>query len=216
MSSGIRAIVSFSEPEGCPIAAVSGDLESPVRSVSTSVPAAGDTRSVSEFTLSGAHNIDHDSIDRVFSIGSMSLCRVHHTAADDCPCVCLGEFETPIARLRARGGTLTIHFHATDFDDLQTIIGELRRRFESLNIKKLIRASDEHLGSDRVWVDRGCLTERQLKVLETAYHAGYFERPRGSNATEIAAELDIAPSTFTEHISVSLSKLVADVLEEPR
>ena len=67
---------------------------------------------------------------------------------------------------------------------------------------------------DVVFVDRGKLTDRQHEVLRTAYDMGYFERPRGANATEVAASLDINPSTFTEHLLSAQRKLLGDVLED--
>jgi len=42
---------------------------------------------------------------------------------------------------------------------------------------------------------------------------GYFERPKRANATEIAADLGIAQSTFTEHLMAAQRKLLRDVLE---
>lgn len=42
------------------------------------------------------------------------------------------------------------------------------------------------------------LTPDQLQLLETAYWMGYFEVPQGATASEIASELDIGQSTFSE------------------
>lgn len=44
------------------------------------------------------------------------------------------------------------------------------------------------------------LTDRQRDVLETAYKQGYYEVPREASTAEIATELDIDPSTVTEHL----------------
>jgi predicted DNA binding protein len=49
-------------------------------------------------------------------------------------------------------------------------------------------------------------------VLETAHEMGYFERPRRANGTEVAAALDIDPSTFSEHLAAAQRKLLRDVL----
>ena len=64
-----------------------------------------------------------------------------------------------------------------------------------------------------MFVNRGKLTDRQREVLQTAYKMGYFERPKRANATEIAAELDISQSTFTEHLVTAQRKILEDVLE---
>ena len=42
---------------------------------------------------------------------------------------------------------------------------------------------------------------------------GYFERPKGANATDVADELGINRSTFSEHVSAAERKILTDVLE---
>lgn len=58
------------------------------------------------------------------------------------------------------------------------------------------------------------LTERQWEVLRTAFDAGYYQRPRERTGEEIAAELDIAPTTFQEHLRAAERKLVSSLIEE--
>ena len=41
---------------------------------------------------------------------------------------------------------------------------------------------------------------------------GYFEYPRESNASEVAAALDIEPSTFTQHLNAAQTKLLDELL----
>lgn len=41
------------------------------------------------------------------------------------------------------------------------------------------------------------LTDRQREVLETAVREGYFEVPRATTLTEVAAQLDVDPSTVS-------------------
>ncbi|WP_436909545.1 bacterio-opsin activator domain-containing protein [Halosimplex marinum] len=58
------------------------------------------------------------------------------------------------------------------------------------------------------------LTDRQLEVLVTAYRAGYFERPRETTGAEVAAGLDISPSTFSQHLRAAQRKLLGALFEE--
>lgn len=53
-----------------------------------------------------------------------------------------------------------------------------------------------------------CLTERQLEVLQRAYHRGYFQWPRTSNGGEVADSIGIAESTFHYHLRKALGKLL--------
>ncbi|MFP4188694.1 MAG: helix-turn-helix domain-containing protein [Halobacteriales archaeon] len=41
---------------------------------------------------------------------------------------------------------------------------------------------------------------------------GYFNHPKRSNATEVADEMGIAVSTFTEHLSAAQRKILDDLL----
>ena len=57
------------------------------------------------------------------------------------------------------------------------------------------------------------LTDRQFQVLEVAYLSGYFEWPQESSATDCANALDIAQSTFSQHLSRGEQKVLASVFD---
>ncbi len=44
------------------------------------------------------------------------------------------------------------------------------------------------------------LTDRQLEVLRTAYDLGFYEIPKQTSTEQIAAELELDPSTVSEHL----------------
>lgn len=44
------------------------------------------------------------------------------------------------------------------------------------------------------------LTDRQREVLDAAVEAGYYDDPRGTTHEALAAELDVAPTTVSEHL----------------
>jgi predicted DNA binding protein len=56
------------------------------------------------------------------------------------------------------------------------------------------------------------LTEKQLSALRAAFLAGYYDYPRGTTAEALADSLDIAPSTFHQHLQAAQRKLLATVL----
>lgn len=58
------------------------------------------------------------------------------------------------------------------------------------------------------------LTDRQQQVLETAHEAGYYRRPRERTGEEIAADLDISPTTFQEHVRAAERKIVAFLVDD--
>ena len=89
----------------------------------------------------------------------------------------------------------------------------LRERFPSVDVQRLLQPPLEGTPEEQVFVNRGRLTDRQREVLQIAFERGYFERPRRANATELAAELDISGSTFTEHLVAAQRKILDDVLD---
>ncbi|RXK46615.1 helix-turn-helix domain-containing protein [Halorientalis pallida] len=211
MSSGIRATVEFSTPDICPVVEHASAAGTTVDSVARSVRPTADARTATEFAVDADYEPDGD-LTPVFSHGSTRRYRMVHDEGVHCPCECLGQFGCPVTRYVAREGRLTVVFHAADYEELQTVVGELRERFPDIDIKRFVRGPAGENGHDSVLVDRSRLTDRQLEVLERAHEMGYFENPRRANATEIADDLDINPSTLREHLSAAERKLFDDLL----
>jgi len=55
------------------------------------------------------------------------------------------------------------------------------------------------------------LTDRQREVLRMAFHAGYFDWPRGTDADTVAAEIGIAQSTLSQHLRTAERKLLEEL-----
>lgn len=216
MSSGIRATVAFGGPADCPVARFSSATSTTVDSVSTSV--AAEEPPVTEFLVDAdaAPPTETNSEqclepEPVFSYGTAELYRVTH--GEDCPCACLGEFGCPIHRYTAENGELTVVFHAEGFDQLQELMATLRERYPDVDVQRLLQPPLSGSPDDRVFINRGKLTDRQLEVLRKAYEEGYFEQPKRANATELAEQLGISQSTVTEHLVTAQKKLLEDILD---
>ncbi|WP_336359189.1 PAS domain S-box protein [Haladaptatus sp. ZSTT2] len=59
----------------------------------------------------------------------------------------------------------------------------------------------------------GQLTERQRTALKSAYYAGFFDWPRESAGTDVAASLDVSPATFHEHLRRAQRKIFTTLFE---
>jgi len=211
MPSGIRATVSFGGPANCPVARFAGETGAVIDQVSTSVTRQGSPDCITEF-LGPERPVDGTDVWPVFSYGGKVLYRVNHEEGA-CPCQLVGEYGCPVHRYLAQEGELTLVFHAGDFGTLQELIENLRGRYPSLDVQQLLQPPLSGTPEERVFVNRGTLTDRQHEVLQTAYEMGYFERPKGANATEVASELGISQSTFTEHLMAAHRKLLGDILD---
>jgi len=58
------------------------------------------------------------------------------------------------------------------------------------------------------------LTDRQREVLVSAYLSGYFERPRETTGSDLAAELDISAATVSQHLRAAQRKVLDELLED--
>ncbi|WP_332898893.1 PAS domain S-box protein [Haladaptatus sp. CMSO5] len=59
----------------------------------------------------------------------------------------------------------------------------------------------------------GQLTERQRTALKSAYYAGFFDWPRESAGTDVAASIDVSPATFHEHLRRAQRKIFTTLFE---
>ena len=60
----------------------------------------------------------------------------------------------------------------------------------------------------------GRLTDRQRSVLQAAYHAGYFDWPRGSTAEDLADSIGVSSPTLHNHLRRGQRKLLATFFDD--
>lgn len=58
------------------------------------------------------------------------------------------------------------------------------------------------------------LTDRQWEVLAAAYEAGYYDWPRETTGAEVAADLGISSSTFSQHVQAAERNLLGFLFED--
>ncbi|WP_121744954.1 bacterio-opsin activator domain-containing protein [Natronorubrum halophilum] len=58
------------------------------------------------------------------------------------------------------------------------------------------------------------LSEQQLRTLETAHYAGFFEWPRESTGEDVADSLGVSQPTFSRHLRLAQQKLFALLFDE--
>lgn len=60
----------------------------------------------------------------------------------------------------------------------------------------------------------GRLTDKQRRVLMTAYRLGYYDVPRKITAEELAGRLNLVKSTFSAHVRKAERRLFSEMLSE--
>ncbi|UPV76546.1 helix-turn-helix domain-containing protein (plasmid) [Halorussus limi] len=58
------------------------------------------------------------------------------------------------------------------------------------------------------------LTDRQREVLEAAFAGGYFDWPRENSGEEVAAELGVTNTTFSQHLRTAERKIFSILVDE--
>lgn len=204
---GVRAEFVFERPEECPVASASDGTAEQLRDVSWTTEADGTV--TEQFTTETDPEAD---VEAVFDYGSQQVYEFERDYDDPCICEFIERSLGPVAEAYAENGNLHVTLHAGDVDLLRELLGELNERFDGVRIEYLVQGREQTDQSELVPVDVRRLTDRQHEVLQTAHEMGYFAYPRDSNAGEVAAELGIEPSTFTEHLNAAQSKLLDELL----
>ena len=212
---GIRAAFEVGRPENCPVAATSARTDETIESVARAGPVTDAGTVVEEFEVRGNPDFESDGLSPVFSTDATAVYRFERDVAEACACEIIESQGCPVTRIRAKEGVLMMEIYAPDLEVIRGVIADLRAEFSNVRLRHLARSEDATgEAADLVLVERSRLTDRQREVLETAYEMGYFNHPKQANAGEVAEELGITTSTFTEHLSAAQSKILEELLTE--
>jgi len=222
-ASGIRAEIRVGSPSDCPIAGVSEKNDAPSRSVSrtSSVRSPVVTEEVVFDSEHLDEEVDDDYLDgeemrmnEVFSYGSETVYRFSREKGRGCACERVESFGYPVVDTHTRDGDLFLTFHVPDTEALKRVMNRLGERYPDVEVRRLIRSkTGENEARDLVLVDRSELTRKQEEALRTAHEMGYFEHAKGANAGEVADELGVSTSTFTEHLASAQRKVMRSILD---
>jgi PAS domain S-box-containing protein len=115
-----------------------------------------------------------------------------------------------VRSLVAEGGTSRVTAEVPNDVDVSDLLDRLQEQFNGVSLHS--KRSSQRLSPDRVTTG-DALTNRQREVTCTAYELGYYEWPREHTAEEVAEALDVAPSTFHEHLRTAQHKLAEHLCE---
>jgi hypothetical protein len=133
--------------------------------------------------------------------------------ADRSPLLTLTERGATITELRIEDGQAVLTSELAPETDLRAVHDELHDRFPSVELrsKQETRATTETPESRQSLEAE--LTEKQRAVLRTAYHAGYFEWPRGSTAEDLAESMGVSSPTLHNHLRRAQQTLLERILD---
>ncbi len=132
---------------------------------------------------------------------------------------------SPMLAMTERGGTVTeltvenataeVVAEFAPNVGVRALVDELTRQYPSMNLrsKQEVTPTEQTPTGFRESMDEK-LTEKQQSVLRAAFHAGYFEWPRGSTAEELADSMDISSPTLHNHLRRAQQKLLSVAFDE--
>jgi len=121
-------------------------------------------------------------------------------------------------RLRSSTDSLHVRGIVEDWDSLKSIgeaLEDERQQFDLISVEEsscLHRPFDD---SRMKHVVQDALTTQQFSILKTAFDAGYFDVPKETTSKELAEQLDMSQSTFSEQLrtaQVNLYRLLFEAI----
>ncbi|WP_458189644.1 helix-turn-helix domain-containing protein [Haladaptatus sp. NG-WS-4] len=206
----IFAEVKIRNPSVCQVASTS-ELAGAVNGVSRTVLANGEGNITEELEVENAPSdvdLHADPVDE-----ANGVFRLQRPAGQRCPCELIEQHNCPVRDIHANGGQLSLTFYAKNLRTVEQAVADIKATSDGVHLNRLYQ-SDGKTSQELVYIDRGLFTDRQREVLRAAHKMGYFGHPKEANAGEVAASLDIATTTFVEHLSKAQEKLLECLLGE--
>nr|WP_305794359.1 bacterio-opsin activator domain-containing protein [Halomarina rubra] len=154
------------------------------------------------------------AIDRVKAVAERDGKQVFEAiVSEDSAVATLADAGANVTEAVVEEGTGRVVVEVSPETDVREFIATVRGSYPTAEL--LAKRTVEHPVDARPDVSPlAGLTDRQRSIVEASYHAGYFEWPRDSSGTDIAASFDISPPTFHQHLQVGLGKLLSSVVED--
>ena len=140
--------------------------------------------------------------------------RVELTLGDASPLLLLLERGATVTGLSVESGTGTVVCEVSPNTDVRRLYETLARQFPTIDLRRKQERTSGTESPDLGESLEDRLTDRQRSVLEGAYHAGYFEWPRGSTAEDLADSMGVSSPTLHNHLRKAQQKLLDAVFEE--
>ena len=126
----------------------------------------------------------------------------------------LSEFGSRLTEMHADGNRLAVEFCVGTEDAAQSVLDALRETYDRVDLVAYHESDPQQTSSGFREELRSQLTDRQLTALKKAYISGYFEWPRRVEGKQLAASMDIVPSTYHQHLQSAKRKLVSAFFDE--
>ncbi|MEF8782401.1 MAG: bacterio-opsin activator domain-containing protein [Haloarculaceae archaeon] len=161
--------------------------------------------------ISGAEGLGDARLIRNYDDGGLFEVVIEGSS----PTLPLAERGGSVADIHVEDGTARLVAEFAPNVDVRALVEALQRGYPSVGLrsKREVTPTEQTPTGFRKSMDER-LTEKQQSVLRAAYHAGYFEWPRGSTAEELADSMDVSSPTLHNHLRRAQQKLLSAFFDE--
>lgn len=110
-----------------------------------------------------------------------------------------------------RADALQVSLTVPDVDSVRAVIEQLQGA--EIPVRPDGMSVVDPPDPSRVRIDVGAITPKQWEALALAHDVGYYESPRRTDLSGVAAELDISKSAVSQRLRAAERRLVTAVLE---
>ena len=122
-----------------------------------------------------------------------------------------------VDRALVEEGNFFIRLRLSPNTDVRHVLDRIEDAYESIVLVTQRQIARDPLADKRLRGDLlESLTDRQRSAIQAAYHAGFFEWPRGSNGESVSESLGVSPPTFHQHLRKAQQTILRTILEERR
>jgi len=147
------------------------------------------------------------AVTDAFELDGNSGSRVQITLTKQPPEARLASLGALVRETNVVADRASIEFELGKKKDLRRLVDTFKKDYGTASVVSTVETTERDPADDGPLLERVSLTKKQEAALHAAYEHGYFERPRSSSASEIAESLDIAHSTFLQHLRVAQQKV---------
>lgn len=150
--------------------------------------------------------------------GNEETIREFKPAECDCPATVFADHRCVPTVTSTEGNSCLVTTFLPSRDRATDLLGDLAGVTENLAVRQLsdngvsdVGDSADHL--ERT-VDLSVLTEKQQEAMQLAADRGYYDRPRETDLTELAGELDISQSALSQRLGAAKKKLSGQLFSQ--
>jgi predicted DNA binding protein len=126
----------------------------------------------------------------------------------------LADFGIETSRAVVEDGTARVTAEVAADADVRSVVDELGTRFEAVELLAY-RERERPTRTKAEFVSNlmNELTDRQRTAVQKAFVGGFFEWPRGTSGEDLAASMDISPSTYHQHLRAAQRKVFTEIFD---